>query len=1026
MTRDRARAVALAAIMVVSMAAVGAGFAGSVAADGTTYEVGQGDDTDFQTIEEALNNNSLSAGDTLELVDETYSPSGQLDVTTDGIEIIGAGDTTIESESTGYGIHVTAADVRLAGFEITGSDSYAIKVDAGQIEDGRLDGFTAENIEVSDSGATGIDLNAVTNATIDSVTVTDTVSGNGLAFTDVTDTEVTGVTTSNNTWGGVAIYADGALSEQLGDDVGSYGIEFTDELNADEPLPFYEQASSADLITDIDHPTNIQYRVAANTSAQLSNGNVAGEFDWYYTSESTALDAAAATNDDTGTDAVYVSELGGPFVVDENLSIQTAVDAADDGDSIEVSEGTYNEQVIIDRANVTGLSIEAIDGPDETTITYNGTLNQPTLVVGSENITISGFSVERVTQADQSELVSQAVRAEGNNITLSNNEYTATTGGQPGDAVGLYIAARSAAPINGQLNDDPVSVTIDGGEIRGSDIGLAAESNTENFAASSVDVSVESEVAFRNNGIQVVEFGGNEAVLNATDLINGNGFDLDKGAAAGNPSDILVAGLGPFPVDTLVTSDIQDAVDNTGGNATIELTAGTYDEEVSVDVPNVTITGQGGDTVVNGSIALDAADAHLSDVRIESEVGDVFPEPGDENNAINAGGSNVTVSDVTVNLSVRSPNFSEGIAIEVTGDDASATITNATISGTGETTSDALIGVVGVSAASGADATVQNSNVDVSSEGYSFAVVSRGDGTEVTARFNTLSAIGNDEIYDGVGFGVERGANPTDQTVRFNTFDGVDTIENKAGSGELDVTGNYWTDLDSVEFLTDADTFEEAQKGGEITYDPFLTVEPDEINATPLGETKQFGHDLVIPADGDTHSVAFPAAAEGTVSDVFGENFNGTVYAYNGTNWVGNEDIADQRIGALDAFAVTIDEGESDQRITFEYADDDSEIPEMTSTELEAGWNFVGAPSNGTASDAFGVSTTEVASVVNVVGGPADKSTPYRLAGSDKINPTTVGPFQGYWVFATNDGELGAAVPVGPTQSDEETTLKGN
>ena len=165
MTRDRARAVALAAIMVVSMAAVGAGFAGSVAADGTTYEVGQGDDTDFQTIEEALNNNSLSAGDTLELVDETYSPSGQLDVTTDGIEIIGAGDTTIESESTGYGIHVTAADVRLAGFEITGSDSYAIKVDAGQIEDGRLDGFTAENIEVSDSGATGIDPGCVSSAT---------------------------------------------------------------------------------------------------------------------------------------------------------------------------------------------------------------------------------------------------------------------------------------------------------------------------------------------------------------------------------------------------------------------------------------------------------------------------------------------------------------------------------------------------------------------------------------------------------------------------------------------------------------------------------------------------------------------------------------------------------------------------------------------------------------------------------------------------------------------------------------------
>jgi hypothetical protein len=470
-----------------------------------------------------------------------------------------------------------------------------------------------------------------------------------------------------------------------------------------------------------------------------------------------------------------------------------------------------------------------------------------------------------------------------------------------------------------------------------------------------------------------------------------------------------------------IYTDVSSAVEDAQSGDSVRIAAGTYTENVTVGTTNVTVSGQGDDTVINGSVALDAADAHLSDVRIESNVGDVFPNPGGANEAVGVAGSNVTVSDVTVNLSVESATFSEGIAIEVYGSDASATVTNATIDGTGEMTADNLTAVVGVSADAGADATVRDSDIDVASDGYSFAVVARG-GATTDVRNNELSASGGE--LDGVGFGVE-GDNPGAQTVRFNTFDGAETIENKAGDGELDVTGNYWTDLSDVEFLTDADTFKEAQKGGEITYDPFLTVEPDEVDADSLGETTQFGHDLVISADGDTHSVAFPAATEGTVDEVFGD-FNGTVYAYNGTNWVGNEDIADQRISALDAFAVTIDEDESDQRITFEYADADSEIPEMTSTELEAGWNFVAAPSNGTVSNAFGVSTTEVASVVNVVGGPADKSTPYRLAGSDDISPTTVGPFQGYWVFATDDGELGAAVPVGPTQSDEETTLKGN
>ena len=98
----------------------------------------------------------------------------------------------------------------------------------------------------------------------------------------------------------------------------------------------------------------------------------------------------------------------------------------------------------------------------------------------------------------------------------------------------------------------------------------------------------------------------------------------------------------------------------------------------------------------------------------------------------------------------------------------------------------------------------------------------------------------------------------------------------------------------------------------------------------------------------------------------------------------------------------------------------------MTTTELEAGWNFVGAPSGGSPDTAFSVSTTDVARVVNAVGGPTAESTPYGLAGSDEIAPDSVSPFQGYWVFATDDGELGAVVPVGPTQSDEESTLREN
>ena len=1023
MRRETFRAVFLAAIMVLSVVAMGAAFAGGAAGQvgsGDTYVVsGEQSDADFDTIDAALSSDDVGTNDVLQLQAETYAPSNQLTIDSDNLTIVGAGvgETVIQSSSDGYGFHVRSENVSLSGFTLEGPNegaraNYGIKVDAGAINDGRLDGFSIENVAVTGSERTGLDLNAVTNADVDSVTVSDAESGTGVAFTDVTNSEVTEVTTNNNAWGGVAIFADGALSDQLGADVGSYGIEFTDELDANEPVPLYEQASADSLITRIDYPTNFQYRVAADTSAKLSSGNVAGEYDWYYTSESTALTAAAATNADTGTEAAYVSELDGPFVVNESLSIQAAVDTAEDGDSIAVLSGVYDEQVIVDRASVSGLTIDAVQRSKETTITYNGTLNQPTLVVESENVTVSGFTIERVTQEGESKLISQAARVAGANITLADNEYVATTGGQPGDAVGLYVSARSANPTDGELAGKPVSVTIDGGEIRNSDVGLAVESDTENFAASSVSVSIEDTPAFRNNEIQIVEFGGNEDVLNSGTLVSGERIDLDTGAVSTNPSDIELGGFGPFPVDALIMSEIQQALDNTNGNATVELADGTYNEEVSVDTLNISLVGQGNDTVINGSAALDADKTELSDVRVQSSIGGVFPNPADENNAINVGGTDVTVSNVTVDLTTRSAKWVEALGIEVYGDDASATITNVTVAGTGEMTGDELVAVVGVSADSGAEAMVHESDIDVESDGYSFAVVAR-DGATTEVRYNELSANGG--VLDGVGFGIE-GAAAADQTVRFNEFDGVDTIEHKSDGGTLDVTGNYWNNLDDVEFIV--------ENGGEIVYDPFLTVEPDEVDADSLGDTTDFGHDLVVPADGEAHAVAFPASVEGTVDDVFGE-FNGTVYAYDGDEWESGEEIADEDVGALDAFAVSVDEGEDDLRIAFEYADDESAVPSMTTAELEEGWNFVGAPQSGPSDDAFAAATADVTTVVDVIPGSDSQMTPYGLDASGEVtNPSDVSPFKGYWVFVTDDGELGATVPVAPTQQNEEAALK--
>jgi hypothetical protein len=51
-------------------------------------------------------------------------------------------------------------------------------------------------------------------------------------------------------------------------------------------------------------------------------------------------------------------------------------------------------------------------------------------------------------------------------------------------------------------------------------------------------------------------------------------------------------------------------------------------------------------------------------------------------------------------------------------------------------------------------------------------------------------------------------------------------------------------------------------------------------------------------------------------------------------------------------------------------------------------------------------------------------SVPYDVAGDETlVGSSNVGPFRGYWVFATEDGEIGATVVVDPTQDQEQSAL---
>ncbi|MCB9138762.1 MAG: right-handed parallel beta-helix repeat-containing protein [Caldilineaceae bacterium] len=150
------------------------------------------------------------------------------------VALIGAGvsDVTIDASAFGdYSIEVTRSNVTLSGFTLLGNPSgtYGIKVSGAS--PAQLSGITIQNVKVDSSKRTGIDLNGVTSATIDNVEVTNVPGGNGIALSDSSNINVTNVTTSNNAWGGLAIYTLGQYFPLGSDNITIGGTNSFGEAN---------------------------------------------------------------------------------------------------------------------------------------------------------------------------------------------------------------------------------------------------------------------------------------------------------------------------------------------------------------------------------------------------------------------------------------------------------------------------------------------------------------------------------------------------------------------------------------------------------------------------------------------------------------------------------------------------------------------------------------------------------------------------------------------------------------------------
>ncbi len=374
--------------------------------DRTVFIVQAGD-----SIQAAID--AAAEGDLIFIAAGTHVLPTQLNVNK-GVELRGAGEgqTILQTAATGWGIYVTADDVTLKGFSVDAAATtlYGIKVSPDGVGPAEVvTGLEIDHVTISGAGRTELDLNRVDNSTLSNLTLDGNgTAGNGLSLSASNHITVENLTTLDNLWGGVAIYPETSGPDWTD---GSDDITFTGTLDLGEAQGLYIQESGSSAATNIEVEGWDEVYIVKNDTFRPG----AEQYTFLFETEAEAL--AFATALPTPKDSVVTgpegndlpdTDLGSVFIVGPGMSIQAAIDAAEPGDTIQVLEGTYAENVTV---NKDGLTIIGIGDPED--IIIQGTFKADNAITGSVVDAI-------LTGAPYSNASGNGVTVTGDGVTLGN------------------------------------------------------------------------------------------------------------------------------------------------------------------------------------------------------------------------------------------------------------------------------------------------------------------------------------------------------------------------------------------------------------------------------------------------------------------------------------------------------------------------------------------------------------------------------------------------------------------------------
>jgi len=371
------------------------------------------------SIQSAITAANEEGGDIINIASGSYNETLNLGEKALTIEGSARDDVIIDASSfTGHAIQSFGDSTIIRNLTLIGSDNYGFKVS-------HVDDIILENIKVEDSYRTGIDLNTVNNAVLSNIEIINTEWGFGLMILDSNNVVVTDITTNNNVWGGVSVQTKDAVSDS---------INFSGNFDVQENMPFLiEQDPDAENkyyeITNVQIPDKFSYIVYDFREGDDNYKQ------WYYfeTLDDSETVAQLFSEESDYSDIIIYDIAEDNYYVIEGMLIQDAINAASEGDTINVAAGIYEEAIKIMDKSLTLLGAQAgvpiVDSEragEESIIRgkvdWRDRPSTYCLVrIQNSDVVVNGFSIENAKQWNIA-IQGSSIRSEGiSNVVVSYN-----------------------------------------------------------------------------------------------------------------------------------------------------------------------------------------------------------------------------------------------------------------------------------------------------------------------------------------------------------------------------------------------------------------------------------------------------------------------------------------------------------------------------------------------------------------------------------------------------------------------------